>query len=128
MRQLDDVASDLFSLQCPMITRGSPTLVAYQREDIRERSALQEEKVRATMAEVRYFDGLVDERMDAIEGTRARLHATRSTKQQMLSMLTAAEAAAADGTGEAAAIALLELELDEAEDREAVLEAEFMRL
>uniref|UniRef100_A0A0E0RGL7 Uncharacterized protein n=1 Tax=Oryza rufipogon TaxID=4529 RepID=A0A0E0RGL7_ORYRU len=65
MHQLDDDASDLFSLQRPVFTRvpddiGSPTLVAYQREDIRERRALQEKKVRATMAEQSYVDGLVE--------------------------------------------------------------------
>lgn len=97
MLQLDggENASDLFNLHRPVITgvphdvasalntleeilsRGSPTLEAYQREDIRETRVLQEEKVRTTMAEVRYIDGLVDEHMDAVEGTRARLHAAR---------------------------------------------------
>lgn len=97
MLQLDggENASDLFNLHRPVITgvphdvasalntleeilsRGSPTLEAYQREDIRETRVLQEEKVRTTMAEVHYIDGLVDEHMDAVEGTRARLHAAR---------------------------------------------------
>uniref|UniRef100_A0A0E0MLV2 Uncharacterized protein n=1 Tax=Oryza punctata TaxID=4537 RepID=A0A0E0MLV2_ORYPU len=146
MLQLDDDESDLFSVHRPEITgvphdiesaidtleeilsRGSPTLVAYQREDIRERRAFQEEKVRAAMADVRYVDGLVDEHMDAVEGTRARIHGARSSKQQVLGKLTAAEAAAADGTGEAAVVASLELEFDEAEDKEIALEAKFMRL
>lgn len=138
MLQLDggENASDLFNLHRPVITgvphdvasalntleeilsRGSPTLEAYQREDIRETRVLQEEKVRTTMAEVRYIDGLVDEHMDAVEGTRARLHAARDTKQQLLEKITAA---AADGD-----VASLELELSEAEESEAALLAEFM--
>ncbi|BAT16917.1 Os12g0426300 [Oryza sativa Japonica Group] len=138
MLQLDggENASDLFNLHRPVITgvphdvasalntleeilsRGSPTLEAYQREDIRETRVLQEEKVRTTMAEVHYIDGLVDEHMDAVEGTRARLHAARDTKQQLLEKITAA---AADGD-----VASLELELSEAEESEAALLAEFM--
>jgi hypothetical protein len=66
--------------------------------------------------------------MDFVEGTRARLHGARSTKQKVLGKLTTAEATAADGIGKANAVASLELELDEAEDREATLEAEFMTL
>uniref|UniRef100_A0A0D3HTV8 Uncharacterized protein n=1 Tax=Oryza barthii TaxID=65489 RepID=A0A0D3HTV8_9ORYZ len=66
--------------------------------------------------------------MGFVEGTRARIHGARSTKQKVLGKLTSAEATAADGIGKANAVASLELELDEAEDREATLEAEFMRL
>uniref|UniRef100_A0A0D3HTV7 Uncharacterized protein n=1 Tax=Oryza barthii TaxID=65489 RepID=A0A0D3HTV7_9ORYZ len=59
MHQLNDDASDLFSPRVPDDI-GSRTLVAYQREDIRERRAIQEEKVRATMAKQSYVDGLVE--------------------------------------------------------------------
>uniref|UniRef100_I1R5Z4 Uncharacterized protein n=1 Tax=Oryza glaberrima TaxID=4538 RepID=I1R5Z4_ORYGL len=143
MLQLDggENASDLFNLHRPVITgvphdvasalntleeilsRGSPTLDAYQREDIRETRVLQEEKVRTTMAEVRYIDGLVDEHMDAVEGTRVRLHAARDTKQQLVEMITAV---AADGGEQTVDVASLELELSEAEESEAALLAEFM--